>query len=195
MGHPAPGMTLDRIDGAKGYSPENCRWASMEEQNENVSRNVFVSFNGEEKIIKHWAKDFDLDPRRVSERLRRGWSIEKTLMTPTPKSYEEARLEYCAYAKSLWAERGIQYARNSKRKRRGLPPLISPFAPSNSQGRTRATPKVKAQVIWYWQKGMTMRQIAGLTKVSKSNAAYIVRAFKIAELAKNSALPDTSREP
>lgn len=28
-------LTLDRIDGNKGYSPDNCRWATWEEQNRN----------------------------------------------------------------------------------------------------------------------------------------------------------------
>lgn len=28
-------LTLDRIDGNKGYSPNNCRWATWEEQNRN----------------------------------------------------------------------------------------------------------------------------------------------------------------
>ena len=29
------GLTLDRIDGSKGYSPDNCRWATISEQNSN----------------------------------------------------------------------------------------------------------------------------------------------------------------
>ncbi|MBR1921870.1 MAG: hypothetical protein IJ829_07725 [Kiritimatiellae bacterium] len=28
-------LTIDRIDGSKGYAPENCRWATWEEQNRN----------------------------------------------------------------------------------------------------------------------------------------------------------------
>jgi len=36
---PTPAHTLDRRDGTKGYSPENCRWATPREQCENQSNN------------------------------------------------------------------------------------------------------------------------------------------------------------
>lgn len=45
MGDPPPGLTLDRKDGTKGYSPENCRWATYKEQSRNLSSNVW---HGEE---------------------------------------------------------------------------------------------------------------------------------------------------
>ena len=35
MGHRPRGMTLDRINYNKGYSPSNCRWATIKQQNRN----------------------------------------------------------------------------------------------------------------------------------------------------------------
>tara|TARA_R110002096_G_scaffold130706_2_gene280032 strand:+ start:295 stop:678 length:384 start_codon:yes stop_codon:yes gene_type:complete len=36
MGEKPDGMTLDRIDGTKGYNPSNCRWASRTTQSRNT---------------------------------------------------------------------------------------------------------------------------------------------------------------
>lgn len=47
MGERPEGTTLDRIDGNGDYYKENCRWATYEEQNNNLSTNIMVDVDGE----------------------------------------------------------------------------------------------------------------------------------------------------
>lgn len=35
MGLKPPGLTIQRVDGSKGYSPDNCKWATWDEQYRN----------------------------------------------------------------------------------------------------------------------------------------------------------------
>ncbi len=57
MGHPLSGYTLDRIDNEKGYFPDNCRWATMNVQQNNNRRCVLVEYNNEILNLKQvWKK-------------------------------------------------------------------------------------------------------------------------------------------
>lgn len=38
------GLSIDRIDGNKGYSPNNCRFITMKQQQENKIDNVFIKY-------------------------------------------------------------------------------------------------------------------------------------------------------
>lgn len=49
MGTRPDGYSLDRIDNNKGYSPENCRWATNTQQSRN-RRNAILSFEKAEDI-------------------------------------------------------------------------------------------------------------------------------------------------
>ena len=50
------GKTLDRIDNSKGYSPNNCRWATKKEQGNNRRTCVIVEYNGESHNLTQWAE-------------------------------------------------------------------------------------------------------------------------------------------
>lgn len=47
------GATLDRIDNDKGYSKENCRWATYLEQSRNRSNSRLFKWRGEEKNTQY----------------------------------------------------------------------------------------------------------------------------------------------
>jgi hypothetical protein len=50
---PSSRHSIDRIDGAKGYSPENCRWATADVQNANTISVRHVVLNGCRMILSH----------------------------------------------------------------------------------------------------------------------------------------------
>lgn len=77
------GLSLDRFPDLNGsYTPYNCRWATRKQQSRNTRSNVFITFNGKSMCIADWAEEIGITQRRISTRLKRGWSAEKTLTTP-----------------------------------------------------------------------------------------------------------------
>ncbi|MND76611.1 hypothetical protein D3C80_682590 [compost metagenome] len=86
MGECPEGMTLDRRDNSLGYSADNCRWVTMSVQNNNKRSNSILSFQGKSLTISEWAAATGIKDCTLSERLRRGWSVEKCLTTP-PRKY------------------------------------------------------------------------------------------------------------
>lgn len=75
MGPCPSGHTLDRIDGTKGYSPENCRYADSQTQNSNRADNVHITYKGESKILAEWARHFGVNAMFVSRKLKKGLSM------------------------------------------------------------------------------------------------------------------------
>ena len=79
MGKRPQGFSIERIDNLKGYSPENCKWASQKEQANNKSTNKFIEFEGKKLTIQQWAEKLQISHWTLRARLARGWPIEKTL--------------------------------------------------------------------------------------------------------------------
>ena len=74
------GLTLDRIDYDGSYSPENCRWLSTKEQNNNTRRNRNITLNGETKTLQQWIEFYDMKSSTVRQRFYvYGWSIKRSL--------------------------------------------------------------------------------------------------------------------
>ena len=71
MGKRPEGMSIDRIDVNGDYCPENCRWATIEEQSNNKRNNIYIDYNGETKTLSQWANHFDIPVWKLFQRLIR----------------------------------------------------------------------------------------------------------------------------
>lgn len=74
--------TLDRIDGNKGYSPENCRWVNAKIQARNRSTNKMIEYSGKVQSLAAWCEELNLSYSVVQSRLYKHWSVEKAFNTP-----------------------------------------------------------------------------------------------------------------
>ena len=77
-----PGLTIDRINSSGNYSPDNCRWVTIQDQQRNRTSNHRLTFNGESKSIQEWSELTGISRTTINGRLRLGWNIEDVLTTP-----------------------------------------------------------------------------------------------------------------
>ena len=86
MGHPSAGLSLERKDNHASYSPENCYWATRQQQMNNTRRNHFITYNDITKTSAEWARTLGMEYGTFIRRVRNGWTMEDILCTPVRPS-------------------------------------------------------------------------------------------------------------
>jgi hypothetical protein len=83
MGERPEGYSLDRIDNDGDYTPENCKWATRTEQQNNRRSNRLITINGRTRTFTQWVREQGCTTvRQAGHRFYdKGWSIERTLQT------------------------------------------------------------------------------------------------------------------
>lgn len=66
------GLTLDRINNDKGYSPENCRWTTMLVQSNNRKNGLYIKIKEESKTLSEWCRILGCNYSTVYTRLKAG---------------------------------------------------------------------------------------------------------------------------
>lgn len=80
-----PHLTLDRRNNNGSYSPENCHWATAKEQQNNTRFNHLLTYNGRTLTIAQWSEETEIPYATLLTRIKRGWSVERSLTEPIKK--------------------------------------------------------------------------------------------------------------
>ncbi len=83
MGIRPAGMTLERVNNDKDYSPENCVWASRSTQSQNSRNSKIISYRGESHTMSEWERMLGFKAGTLKARLGPlGYSIDEAMTKP-----------------------------------------------------------------------------------------------------------------
>lgn len=83
------GLTIERINNNKGYSPDNCKWVTIQEQQFNKRDNRLITINGVTKTLTEWARDCGVNRKTIDKRLRIGWEGESLISPPDQRKRKD----------------------------------------------------------------------------------------------------------
>ena len=91
MGERPEGLSIERKDNQKGYSPDNCIWADKVTQATNSTNTVFVTLDGVTNSIHGWCRLKGISYGTFKARRQAGLTVEEALTTKLNESKSHVR--------------------------------------------------------------------------------------------------------
>lgn len=79
---PSASHELERRDNNIGYTPDNCYWATRQEQCNNTRHNRYVTWRGETHTTAEWSRLLSIPRTVITNRLYRQWSLDRVFAKP-----------------------------------------------------------------------------------------------------------------
>lgn len=76
---PSDKHSLDRKNPDGDYTPLNCRWATIEEQNNNKTTNKYYEIEGVKLTLGQISKRYGIHRATLVTRLKSGWTIDRLI--------------------------------------------------------------------------------------------------------------------
>lgn len=103
-------LTIDRIDPNGDYCPENCRWITIKDQENNRSNNVYYEYNGECLTIPQLAEKYGINKRTLFWRINsKNMSIKEAIETPIDTSRNQSSAKKHAGLAEKCKKHGLRY--------------------------------------------------------------------------------------
>lgn len=100
MGTRPEGKSLDRINNDKGYSKNNCRWATWEQQQNNRRNNKLIKYKNVTNSIGWWANKVGIHDQTLRDRIENKWPLELALkVKPNLANRNKPCSRYLTYKK------------------------------------------------------------------------------------------------
>lgn len=76
------GLTIDRVNSHGPYSPENCRWVTIQEQQKNKRNVLKFLYLGDLYTVDTFCDKFGISKAMFYDRKHKGWSLNQIATTP-----------------------------------------------------------------------------------------------------------------
>jgi hypothetical protein len=79
---PSTKHSIERRKNDRGYEPDNCEWATKQQQSRNTRQNRFITHNGETLTATDWERRLGMPRGRLLMRLWSGWTELEAITIP-----------------------------------------------------------------------------------------------------------------